>query len=249
MKKEAVEKIYPEGTRIVIDSVDNCIRSIKECKTGVVCEIDDNGEMLIKWDDGGESFIDFEKVQIHKININDVPVARRYAKMLGRSLVGNKWLHNIWQVAEFVCDKRKYGDVWIYTEDYFRLLCVKQNEGMHFRDSMEYGHIGDMEYFRSFSYIASLMALSSKRDGEDKEDNVPEFSEFKEAVEEELKNLTSKPLCLERYNVEKYITTKEYSEELRSAYKILLTRDISTKMFLGGYAKSFACYIYKLNEF
>ena len=249
MKKVYVEKLYPKGTRIVIDAVDNCIHSIKECKTGIVCEIDDDGEMLIKWDDGGEDTIDLEEICIHKIGKHDVPLARRYDKMLGSSAIGNKWLYNLWQVAEFVCDKMKYGDVWIYTEDHFSLLCVKQNEGMYFRDNMEYGHIGDMEYFMIFSHIADLIAFSLKRDGEDEEDSVPTFNEFREVVEEELKSLTSKPLCLERYNVEKYITTEEYSEELKSAYKLLLKRDISSKMFLGGYARSFACYIYKLNEF
>ena len=175
-------------------------------------------------------------------------VVRRYDKILGSSMVGNNWLYNLWQAAEYVCDKRKYGDVWLYTEDHFRLLCVKKNEGMHFRDNMEYGHIGDMEYFRSFSYIASLMALSAKRDGRDEEDSVPAFNEFREAVEEELKRLISRPLCLERYNVEQYIAAEEYKTEIMSAYKILLTRDISRKMFLGGYAKSFACYVYRLNK-
>ena len=74
MKKEDIKKWYIEGTRIVIDPVYNCIHLIKGCKTGVVCGIDDDGEMLIKWDDGGESFINCDRTRLHKININDVPV-------------------------------------------------------------------------------------------------------------------------------------------------------------------------------
>ena len=92
------------------------------------------------------------------------------------------------------------------------------------------------------------------RDCKDKSENhVPTSEEFKKAIENELESLTSDPLCFERYNVQQYITSEEYIGEIYSAYNLLTKRMedklITRKMFLGGYAKSFAYYIYKLNEF
>ena len=254
MKKKQVEEMYPEGTRIVIDPI-YTIHSIKECKTGVVCGIDDNGEMLIKWDDGGEGFVNCDRTRLHKININDVPVARRYERLLGVSSNGSEWLENVWQAAEFACRERDCNDISIYTEDKFLITqTIPADSGCYLHYSLNFGNIGDWEVYEIFYEVLQLMENSLYRDCKDKAENsVPTSEEFKKATENELESLTSDPLCFERYNVQQYITSEEYIREINSAYNLLTKRMedklITRKMLIGGYAKSFAYYIYKLNEF
>ena len=253
MKKEVIEKLYPEGTRIVIDPIYNCIHSIKECKTGVVCGIDNDGEMLIKWDDGGESFINCERIRLHKINKSDVPVARRYEKLLGVSSNGTEWLDNIWQATEFACRERDCDNIGIYTEDKFLITqTVPADSGCYLHYSLNFGNIGDWEVYKIFEEILKPMEdCLYKKNRENDNKAVPTADEFRESVEEELKKLTANPLCFERYNVEQYIASEEYIAEFNSAYRLLTKRMngnlISAEMFLGGYARSFAYYIFRLN--
>ncbi len=42
--------------------------------------------------------------------------------MIGSASCGNKRLHNIQEVAEFICEHGRYNDVCIRTEDGFELL-------------------------------------------------------------------------------------------------------------------------------
>ena len=51
-----------------------------------------------------------------------IPVAERYACLLGSAIDGNKRLHNVQEVAEFICKHGQYGDVRITTMEGKELL-------------------------------------------------------------------------------------------------------------------------------
>lgn len=57
--------------------------------------------------------------------------------MIGSASCGNKRLHNIQEVAEFICEHGRYDDVCIRTEDGFELL---ETFGIYINK------ISDMEY-------------------------------------------------------------------------------------------------------
>ena len=52
----------------------------------------------------------------------NVPVAERYACLLGSAIDGNKRLHSVQEVAEFICKHGQYGDVRITTMEGKELL-------------------------------------------------------------------------------------------------------------------------------
>ena len=52
----------------------------------------------------------------------NVPIAERYAYLLGSAIDGNKRLHNVQEVAEFICKHGQYGDVRITTMEGKELL-------------------------------------------------------------------------------------------------------------------------------
>ena len=58
----------------------------------------------------------------HVIDRLNVPVAERYAYLLGSAIDGNKRLHNVQEVAEFICTHGQYGDVQIKNDDGFELI-------------------------------------------------------------------------------------------------------------------------------
>ena len=58
----------------------------------------------------------------HVIDRLNVPVAERYAYLLGSAIDGNKRLHNVQEVAEFICKHGQYGDVRITTMEGKELL-------------------------------------------------------------------------------------------------------------------------------
>ena len=58
----------------------------------------------------------------HVIDRLNVPVAERYAYLLGSAIDGNKRLHSVQEVAEFICKHGQYGDVRITTMEGKELL-------------------------------------------------------------------------------------------------------------------------------
>jgi len=58
----------------------------------------------------------------HVIDRLNVPVAERYACLLGSAIDGNKRLHSVQEVAEFICKHGQYGDVRITTMEGKELL-------------------------------------------------------------------------------------------------------------------------------
>lgn len=84
--------------------------------------MDDNGQIQMKWDFGRSLTLIWDKDVFRKIGMENAPVAERYPLLFGSVIDGNRRMHNIQEVAEFICKNGQYGDLRIITEDGFELL-------------------------------------------------------------------------------------------------------------------------------
>ena len=89
---------------------------------GTVDHVDDAGTLHCTFDNGRTLGVVTDADIFHVIDRLNVPVAERYAYLLGSAIDGNKRLHNVQEVAEFICKHGQYGDVRITTMEGKELL-------------------------------------------------------------------------------------------------------------------------------
>ena len=119
---ERIKKMYPKGTRIQIERMNDPYHPIERGTKGTVDYVDDAGTLHCTFDNGRSLGVVTDADIFHVIDRLNVPVAERYAYLLGSAIDGNKRLHNVQEVAEFICKHGQYGDVRITTMEGKELL-------------------------------------------------------------------------------------------------------------------------------
>ena len=121
-KIDMLREFYPKGMRVQLDRMYDDPYPIPPGTKGTVEGIDDYGHLMMKWDNGRTLSLVWDKDSFHKIGMENEPVAQRYPLLFGSAIDGNRRLHNIQEVAEFICKHGQYGDVRITTDDGVELL-------------------------------------------------------------------------------------------------------------------------------
>ncbi len=134
---DMLREMYPKGMRVQLDMMDDDPYPIPSGTKGTVQGVDDAGQIMMKWDNGRTLSLIWDKDWFHKIEMEGESVAQRYPLLFGSAIDGNRRLHNIQEVAEFICKHGQYGDVRITTNDGFELL---DTYGIYINK------ISDMEY-------------------------------------------------------------------------------------------------------
>ncbi len=104
-------------------------------------ETEDGTLYVSFWDSGNDYFIyDQEEMNLHiggQLGQQFGGVESKYPLLIGRSVKGNKRLHSIQEVADFICTHGQYGD-----------LTITQEDGTPFLDTfgIYINRISDMEY-------------------------------------------------------------------------------------------------------
>lgn len=119
---ERIKKMYPKGTRILIERMNDPYHPIERGTKGTVDYVDDVGTLHCTFDNGRCQGVVTNTDIFHVIDRLNVPIAERYAYLLGSAIDGNKRLHNVQEVAEFICKHGQYGDVQIKNDDGFELI-------------------------------------------------------------------------------------------------------------------------------
>ena len=119
---ERIKKMYPKGTRIQIERMNDPYHPIERGTKGTVDHVDDAGTLHCTFDNGRSLGVVTDADIFHVIDRLNVPVAERYACLLGSAIGGNRRLHNVQEVAEFICKHGQYGDVRITTMEGKELL-------------------------------------------------------------------------------------------------------------------------------
>ena len=119
---ERIKKMYPKGTRILIERMNDPYHPIERGTKGAVDHVDDAGTLHCTFDNGRTLGVVTDADIFHVIDRLNVPVAERYAYLLGSAIDGNKRLHNVQEVAEFISKRGQYGDVRITTMEGKELL-------------------------------------------------------------------------------------------------------------------------------
>ena len=132
-----IREMYPVGTRIELVRMYDDPYPMPAGSRGTVQYVDDAGHIHMKWDNGRTLSLIWDKDSFHKIGMENAPVAERYPLLFGSAIDGNRRLHNIQEVAEFICKHGQYGDVRITTDDGVELL---DTFGIYINS------ISDMEY-------------------------------------------------------------------------------------------------------
>ena len=97
---ERIKKMYPKGTRIQIERMNDPYHPIERGTKGTVDHVDDAGTLHCIFDNGRSLGVVTDADIFHVIDRLNVPVAERYAYLLGSAIDGNKRLHNVQEVAE-----------------------------------------------------------------------------------------------------------------------------------------------------
>lgn len=119
---ERIKKMYPKGTRIQIERMNDPYHPIERGTKCTVDHVDDAGTLHCTFDNGRSLGVVTDADIFHVIDRLNVPIAERYACLLGSAIDGNKRLHNVQEVAEFICKHGQYGDVRITTMEGKELL-------------------------------------------------------------------------------------------------------------------------------
>lgn len=165
---ERIKKMYPKGTRILIERMNDPYHPIERGTKGTVDYVDDIGTLHCTFDNGRCQGVVTDKDIFHVIDRLNVPIAERYAYLLGSAIDCNKRLHNVQEVAEFICKHGQYGDVRITTTEGKELL---DTFGIYIN------RISDMEYREELLKVLVPMqhevknaAFSDDEDMEETED-------------------------------------------------------------------------------
>lgn len=101
---------YPVGTRIQLDKdMDDPQPVLAGTKGTVVC-VDDIANIQVKWDNGRSLAIIPDVDSFHKLQLEN------NENLIGHAVDGNRNLRSIQDVAGFIIQHGKYGDVEITTE-------------------------------------------------------------------------------------------------------------------------------------
>ncbi len=119
---ERIKKMYPKGTRIQIERMQDPYPPIESGTKGTVDHVDDAGTLHCIFDNGRTLGVVTDADIFHVIDRLNVPIAERYAYLLGSAIDGNKRLHRVQEVAAFICKHGQYGDVRITTMEGKELL-------------------------------------------------------------------------------------------------------------------------------
>ncbi len=114
---ERIRSMFPTGMRIELVSMHDEPYPLPKGSKGTVQGVDDSGTVLMKWDCGRSLSLIWDKDVFRKIGMENAPVAERYPLLFGSAIDGNRRLHNIQEVAEFICKHGQYGNVRITTND------------------------------------------------------------------------------------------------------------------------------------
>ena len=119
---ERIKKMYPKGTRILIERMKDPYHPIERETKGTVDYVDDGDTLHCTFDNGRNQGVVTDADIFHVIDRLNVPIAERYAYLLGSAIDGNRRLHNVQEVAEFICKHGRYSDVRITTMEGKELL-------------------------------------------------------------------------------------------------------------------------------
>lgn len=119
---ESLRQMYPAGTRIEVDSMGDPYNPIAPGTKGTVKFVDAAGTIHCNFDNGRRLGVIPGEDGFHKIGMVNASVTERYPLLIGFARCGNKRIHNIQEVAEFICEHGRYDDVCIRTEDGFAFL-------------------------------------------------------------------------------------------------------------------------------
>ena len=87
---ERIKKMYPKGTRIQIERMNDPYHPIERGTKGTVDHVDDAGTLHCIFDNGRSLGVVTDADIFHVIDRLNVPVAERYAYLLGSAIDGNK---------------------------------------------------------------------------------------------------------------------------------------------------------------
>lgn len=106
--------------------------------------------------------------------INKTAVQENHPLLIGHSIAGRTRLHNIYEVANFICTHGQYGD-----------LRITQKDGTPFLDTfgIYINKIADMKYREELLKV--LIPLQKELDGTNKIDKTDETEEEQEMSESE----------------------------------------------------------------
>ena len=138
---ERIKKMYPKGTRIQIERMKDPYHPIERGTKGIVDYVDDVGTLHCTFDNGRCQGVVTDADIFHVIDRLNVPIAERYAYLLGSAIDGNRRLHNVQEVAEFICKHGRYSDVRITTMEGKELLdtfgiYIKKISDMEYREEL-----------------------------------------------------------------------------------------------------------------
>ena len=153
---------------IQIERMNDPYHPIERGTKGTVDHVDDAGTLHCTFDTVRSLGVVTDADIFHVIDRLNVPVAERYAYLLGSAIDGNKRLHSVQEVAEFICKHGQYGDVRITTMEGKELL---DTFGIYINK------ISDMEYREELLKVLVPMqhevenaAFSEDEDMEETED-------------------------------------------------------------------------------
>ncbi len=101
---------YPAGTRIQLDEDMDDPQPVFAGTKGTILAIDDMAQAVMRWDNGRSLSLMLNVDIFHKLQLEN------NEKLVGHAVDGNRNLHSIQDVAEFIMWHGKYGDVEITTE-------------------------------------------------------------------------------------------------------------------------------------
>lgn len=137
-KIKYVKARYPEGTRLQLEKMQDPYSPVPSGMRGTVEFVDDAGQIHMRWDNGRTLALIPEKDQFRKLNdkerkaeeyVSQVTrkkqrmdggsgsAGQKYPLLIGLSQKGDEKLHNIQEVACFICHFGKEEDLIILKED------------------------------------------------------------------------------------------------------------------------------------
>lgn len=100
---------FPKGTRIQLDADMDDPQPVLAGTKGTILAIDDMAQAVMKWDNGRSLSLILGHDRFHKLQLEN------NEKLIGHAVDGNRNIHSIQDVADFIINHGQYGDVTITT--------------------------------------------------------------------------------------------------------------------------------------